>query len=122
MKFVSLLKTSFRFDPSIALNELAKVIGNTYDDVRKVLRDERKVEWCADPKDDPILKATVDDFGADKEKMWKLNDGCAEEYANIVKERTEEMFPVSLYKGFCNEAQGTPTGLLIFYDILFFYF
>lgn len=106
-----LLKTSPRLDPSVALNELAEVIGETY--IKGQFDDnEFKFNHCLDPKETiaPILKAAVDDFAEDKEKMWKIRQ-CAGEYAAIVKERTEKMFPVSLFKGFCNEAQKTPTGL-----------
>lgn len=63
----------------------------------------------------------VDDFGADKEKEWDFRT-CAGEYALIVKERTEKMYPVSFFKDICDETRGNPTGLLTFHDISFFKF
>lgn len=115
-----------RFDPSIALSERAEIIARTYvegwisgsigwyDDSKNKYRDCLKTLTS----DAPIKREMVDDFGRDKEKMWDFPD-CAGEYATIVKDRTEKMFPVSVLKDMCNEAQGNPSGHLIFCDISF---
>lgn len=123
---MSLLKIPPRFDPSVALSERAKIISDAYK--KEVF--EGSIGWYDDSKhkyrdclntlrsDAPIKREMVDDFGRDKEKMWDFPE-CAGEYATIVKDSTEKMFPVSTLKDTSNEAQGTPSGKLIFYDISF---
>lgn len=104
-----LVGTLPRFDPSIALSERAEIIAATY---KKGEFDDEEFKFndCVDVKkrSDPF-KVMVDAFGNDKQKMYNFRT-CAGEYAAIVKERTEKMFPVSALKDICDEAQGNPSG------------
>lgn len=111
-----LLKTPPRYDPSVALVERAEILGATYK--KGEFTDEYKLHDCLNPKRYiDTFKVMVDDFGEDTEKQWDFRT-CAGEYAAIVKERTEKMFPVSAFKDICSEAQGEPSGHCIFYSLI----
>lgn len=108
------LKTRPRFSPSIALAERAEILGATYKG--SFYYHGSKFDSCRTPDS----KGMTDDFAEDKDKEWNFRT-CAGEYATLVKERTEKMFPVSSLKDLCSEAQGNPSGHTMLYSSIFKY-